>query len=212
MKKARSKIHQSDQGNGDKHGPQRTCVGCRKSLDQDQLVRYVLSPQGEVVVDYRKKLPGRGVYTCFDYQCIETAVNRGQLCRSLRGGDRPTASELWRVLHGQAQCKALDLIGMARKAGQVVSGTRQVLSELQGGKEFGLLVRACDLSPTIAEKVDRAATRSNVACFPVFSKELLGSLLGKSERGVVALKYGSLAVAIKNELERLNKFAGEFNG
>jgi ribosomal protein L7Ae-like RNA K-turn-binding protein len=101
---------------------------------------------------------------------------------------------------------------MARKAGQVVSGTRQVLTELQCGKEFGLLVRAADLSPTIAEKVDRAANRSNVVCFPVFSKELLGSLLGKSERGVVALKYGSLAVAIQNELERLNKFAGEFNG
>jgi hypothetical protein len=212
MKKARSKIHQSDQGNDDKHAPQRTCVGCRKSLDQDLLVRYVLSPQGEVVVDYRKKLPGRGVYTCFDYECIESAVKRGQLCRSLRGGDRPTASELWQVLHAQAQCRALDLIGMARKAGQVVSGTRQVLTELQCGKEFGLLVRAADLSPTIAEKVDRAANRSNVVCFPVFSKELLGSLLGKSERGVVALKYGSLAVAIQNELERLNKFAGEFNG
>jgi len=212
MKKARSKIHQSDQGNDDKHGPQRTCVGCRKSLDQDLLVRYVLSPQGEVVVDYRRKLPGRGVYTCFDLECVESAVKRGHLCRSLRGGDRPTASELWRVLHDQAQCKALDLIGMARKAGQVVSGTRQVLTELQGGKEFGLLVRAADLSPAIAEKVDRAADRSNVTCFPVFSKELLGSLLGKSERGVVALKYGSLAVAINNELERLSKFAGEFNG
>ncbi len=212
MKKARSKIHQSDQGDDVKHGPQRTCVGCRKSLDQDQLVRYVLSPQGEVVVDYRKKLPGRGVYTCFEFDCIETAVKRGQLCRSLRGGDGPSANELWQVLQAQVQCKALDLIGMARKAGQVVSGTRQVLSELQAGKEFGLLVRAADLSPAIAEKVDRAACRSDVTCFAAFSKELLGSLLGKSERGVVALKYGSLAVAIKNELERLNKFAGEFNG
>jgi ribosomal protein L7Ae-like RNA K-turn-binding protein len=175
-------------------------------------VRYVLSPQGEVVVDYRKKLPGRGVYTCFDLECVETAVKRGQFCRSLRGGEGPSANDLWRVLHDQAYCKALDLIGMARKAGQVVSGTRQVLSELQAGKEFGVLVRAADLSVDIAEKVDKAARRSAVPCFALFSKELLGGLLGKSERGVVALKYGSLAVAIMNELERLNKFAGEFNG
>lgn len=212
MKKARSKIHQSDQGNDVMPGPQRTCVGCRKSIDQDLLVRYVLNPQGEVVVDYRNKLPGRGVYTCFEFECIEAAVKRGQLRRSLRGGDAPSADDFWQVLHAQAQCRALDLIGMARKAGQVISGTRQVLSELQAGKEFGLLVRAADLSPAIAEKVDKAACRYAVPCFSVFSKELLGSLLGKSERGVVALKYGSLAVAIMNELERLNKFAGEFNG
>jgi ribosomal protein L7Ae-like RNA K-turn-binding protein len=176
------------------------------------LVRYVLSPQGNIVVDYRKKLPGRGVYTCPDFQCLQTAIKKGQLVRGLRGGDNPDAAQLWQDLHDQVRIKALNLLGMARKAGQILSGTRQVLCELQAGRDIALLIRAADLSSSIAAKVEGAALRNEVPLFVFSGKEQMGQLLGKSERGVVALKNGSLAVAIRNELERLQKFAGEFNG
>lgn len=212
MKKDRSKNRRPEPGSVVKPGPQRTCAGCRKSLDQDLLVRYVLSPQGEIVVDYRRKLPGRGVYTCFSYECVDAAVKRGLLNRSLKGGQVASADVLWQALQEQVRCKALNLVGMARKSGQVISGTRQVLSELRAGKHFGLLLRASDLSPAIADKVDKTAQRSGVPCFALFGKEHMGQLLGKSERGVIALKSGSLAVSILDELERLDKFAGELNG
>lgn len=212
MKKDRSKSRRPEPGSVVKSGPQRTCAGCRKSLDQDLLVRYVLSPQGEIVIDYRRKLPGRGVYTCFNHECVDAAVKRGQLQRSLRGGQVASTDVLWQALQEQVRAKVLSLIGMARKAGQVVSGTRQVLSEIRSGKHFGLLLRASDLSPAIADKVDKTARCSGIPCFAPFGKEHMGQLLGKSERGVVALKSGSLAVSVVDELERLDKFAGELNG
>jgi hypothetical protein len=176
------------------------------------LVRYVLSPQGDVVVDYGRKLPGRGVYTCFDYTCLEQAVKRKQLSRSLKGTGEASAEVLWQALCDQIRGKILNLLGMSRKAGQAISGTRQVLSELQAGKQIGLLVRAADLSPPIAEKVDKIALRSKVPCAVLFTKDQLGQVLGKSERGVVALKNSSLTVAIEKEVERLDKFRGSFNG
>lgn len=209
MRKDRPKTQRSDSAGGVRSGPQRTCAGCRKSLDQDLLVRYVLSPQDEVVVDYRRKLPGRGVYTCLNRSCLELAVKRKQLSRSLRGGKEPSAEKLWCALYDQIRCKVLNLLGMSRKAGQVISGTRQVLSELQAAKEVGLLVRAGDLSSAIAEKVEKAASYNNVPCAVLFTKEQLGQLLGKSERGVVMLKNGPLTAAIAKELERLDKFSGE---
>lgn len=209
MRKDRPKTQRSDSAGGARSGPQRTCAGCRKSLDQDLLVRYVLSPQDEIVVDYRRKLPGRGAYTCLNRSCLELAVKRNQLSRSLRGGKEPSADKLWRALYDQIRGKVLNLLGMSRKAGQVISGTRQVLSELQAAKEFGLLVRADDLSSAIAEKVEKAASCNNVPCIVLFTKEQLGRLLGKSERGVVMLKNGPLTAAIAKELERLDKFSGE---
>lgn len=212
MKKVRPKTQSPESADRVATGPVRTCAGCRKSLDQDLLVRYVLSPQGDIVVDYRRKLPGRGVYTCIDRGCLETAVKRGQLSRSLRHNASPSAGKLWQDLHEQVRCKVLNLLGMARKSGQAVSGTRQVLLGLQAGCDYGLLVRAVDLSAASAERLDKAAGRCGVAYSALFSKDQLGQLLGKSERGVVALKNGPLAEAVREELERLKIFAGEFNG
>ncbi|MGE4492193.1 MAG: DUF448 domain-containing protein [Syntrophotalea sp.] len=212
MKKARPTIRRSDSKSGARHTPQRTCAACRKSLDQGFLVRYVLSPQGNIVVDYRKKLPGRGVYTCLDFACLEMAVKKGQLARALRTGGTFSADALWRELCGQIRSRAFSLLGMARKAGQIVSGTQQVLCELQAGRDIALLVLAEDLSPAMAAKVQNAANRNAVPCFVFSAKDQIGHLLGKSERGVVAFRSGPLAGAIREELERLKKFAGEFNG
>ncbi|MCK4501931.1 MAG: YlxR family protein, partial [Desulfuromonadales bacterium] len=36
---------------------QRTCIACRETKDKDQLLRYVVAPDGVVLVDYRQRLP-----------------------------------------------------------------------------------------------------------------------------------------------------------
>ena len=54
--------------------PQRSCLACRETRDRDRLIRFVLSPQGEVVPDLDVKLPGRGAYTCVSAACLAAAV------------------------------------------------------------------------------------------------------------------------------------------
>ncbi|MBI4509141.1 MAG: YlxR family protein [Deltaproteobacteria bacterium] len=48
-----------------------------------QMLRVVRS-QGKVAVDPRQVLPGRGAYVHRDATCIEVAVKRGGLTRTLR--------------------------------------------------------------------------------------------------------------------------------
>lgn len=67
--------------------PKRTCVGCRATADQAQLLRLVVAG-GAVVVDERQVLPGRGAYVHRDVGCITTAVRRRAVLRALRD---PTA-------------------------------------------------------------------------------------------------------------------------
>lgn len=210
MKRNRPKTPRREADGDGSRKPQRTCVSCRKVLDQDLLVRYVLSPQGAAVVDYRRRLPGRGAYTCLDRQCLENAVKRGQLSRALKlTGPGPSVERLWLDLAEQSRQRVVNLLGMARKAGCVVSGTRLVLGEMSAGRLPGLVLLATDLSPAMAEKVRKAACLRGIVCHALLSKNLLGQLMGKSERGTLAVKPGLLADTIRDELERLKTIAGE---
>lgn len=65
-----------------KHTPERTCVACGVKRPKVELVRIARSPQGQMSVDLVGKAPGRGAYVCGP-GCLETAVNRNRLARSL---------------------------------------------------------------------------------------------------------------------------------
>ncbi len=66
-----------------KHTPQRTCVGCHRTLAKRQLVRLVYTPEG-LRVDLTGRLPGRGAYLHDRRSCWEQALKKGTLARALR--------------------------------------------------------------------------------------------------------------------------------
>jgi predicted RNA-binding protein YlxR (DUF448 family) len=195
---------------GGGHQAQRTCMGCRQVLEQDRLVRYVLSPGGELLIDYRHRLPGRGAYTCVSADCLREAVRRRQFDRALRreaaGVD---ADALLLALRTQILQRVQNLLGMARKASQAVSGSNLVLAALGHPDRLALVLMAADVSPGIAGKVSAKAAAVGIACYRLFDKETLGELLGKGERSIVGLTRGRLAETIKTELSRYENIVGE---
>ena len=195
----------------DGHKAERTCLGCRKVLDQRKLVRYVATPEGVVLVDYRGKLPGRGAYTCLDRECILQAAKRQQFTRALRSKvEGPTGEDLIASLLIRIMDRVLSLVGMARKSGNVVSGSGLVLTALASQQSLGLVLVSQDVSSGIGEKVKNKADFLGVPWYSVSNKEDLGQLLGKGERSVVGIKPGRLAESIKEELSRYKHIAGEF--
>jgi len=48
----------------------RQCLGCREMKPKKDLIRVVRSPEGELSLDFRGKLPGRGAYVCPDPACL----------------------------------------------------------------------------------------------------------------------------------------------
>ena len=67
---------------GQKHIPQRTCVGCREVLPKRALIRVVRTAEG-VRIDPTSKLAGRGAYVHEQRSCWERAL-QGSLARALR--------------------------------------------------------------------------------------------------------------------------------
>lgn len=53
--------------------PMRQCVGCREMKNKRELIRVVKSPQDEISLDFRGKLPGRGAYLCPNPDCLKRA-------------------------------------------------------------------------------------------------------------------------------------------
>ncbi|RIV29354.1 YlxR family protein [Alicyclobacillaceae bacterium I2511] len=64
--------------------PLRKCVGCQTMRPKRELMRVVLTPQGDVVVDGTGKRNGRGAYLCPDPECFKQARKRKSLERALK--------------------------------------------------------------------------------------------------------------------------------
>lgn len=194
--------------------PQRSCLGCRKVGNQEDMIRYVCSPDREILIDYRDKLPGRGAYTCIDVDCVIRAVARRQFDRAFKGGCLPQSVE--GLLDGFQKALAdrlLSLLGMARKSGQVLSGSNLVLDALDHPGKLAAVILAGDISEGIAEKVERKTKQTGLPCLRLSDKADLGLILGKGERSVVALSRGTLAEAFLNDWRKLQViYSGRTSG
>ena len=67
------------------HVPERTCVICGSKTAKRDLVRVVLTPDGECTIDETGKRSGRGAYLCHLDTCWDRALNGGRLSYALRG-------------------------------------------------------------------------------------------------------------------------------
>jgi hypothetical protein len=157
-----------------KEKPQRSCLGCRTSRDRDALIRFVLSPQGEVVVDIEAKLPGRGAYTCVNRTCLLSALKQRQFSRAFKREVVTAAPDEMTVqVGGFMQRRILGYIGLANKAGQVISGGSLVSDAIRGGHKPGLILVATDVSEAIGEKIEQLAAVHHIACIRTLKKMIL---------------------------------------
>ncbi|MBN2677970.1 MAG: YlxR family protein [Anaerolineaceae bacterium] len=65
-----------------KHIPQRTCVGCRKTLPKRSLIRLVRTEDG-ILIDPTGKMPGRGAYLHNLRSCWEAGI-KSSLANALK--------------------------------------------------------------------------------------------------------------------------------
>ena len=74
-------------------GSVRTCVVTRAKLAPDDLLRFVLSPEGIVTPDLRRKLPGRGVWVQTSRDAVAEALRRKAFTRGFKAPVNAPMSE-----------------------------------------------------------------------------------------------------------------------
>ncbi len=182
-------------------GPSRRCIATREVQAKERMIRFVLGPERVLVPDLAGKLPGRGMWLSARGDVLETALSRGAFHRAARG-PVTLPSDLRARIEDGLRARIRDLLGLARRAGQAVSGWQAAREWLQAGRA-GLLVQASDGSP--AER-ERFGGRRLPAVSPLTAAEL-GVVFGRDHAVHVAVAPGRLADAIRVEAERLAGFA-----
>ena len=63
--------------------PQRKCLGCMETFQKKELIRVVRTPEGEVCIDLKGKMSGRGAYICKKEACLKKAVKSKRIQTNL---------------------------------------------------------------------------------------------------------------------------------
>src|SRR6266403_3640960 len=76
----------------DRSATMRMCAVTREVRPIGELIRFVVSPHGEVVADLKRKLPGRGLWVQASRRTVAEAVRRNQFSRGFKRDVRAAAT------------------------------------------------------------------------------------------------------------------------
>jgi len=107
-------------------------------MDEARLIRFVEGPDGAVIPDLGRKLPGRGVWVAADRVSVETAARKGLFSKAARKR-LPAPADLAASVEALLAARLLASLGLARKAGLLVMGFEKVRQAVAEGKAVCLI-------------------------------------------------------------------------
>ena len=122
----------------DRSATMRMCAVTREVRPIGELIRFVVSPQGEVIPDLKRKLPGRGLWVSASRRTVAEAVRRNQFSKGFKREIRAAAT-LPADTEALLVRSATEALAMVAKAGQVVSGFSKVEGALRDGQAQALI-------------------------------------------------------------------------
>jgi len=174
---------------------QRRCAVTRAQRSKDDLIRFVLGPDGAVVPDLKEKLPGRGVWLTAAHETIAQAVKRKAFGRALKVEAKAPEGFADHV-DGLLADAALGALSLTNKAGGVVFGHSKIEESLSKGRVIAL-IHASDAAPDGCRKLDgkaRAATEGRgLPAICAFTADELGLASGRANVIHAALIQGGAA-------------------
>lgn len=200
--------------------PQRRCIATLESRPQSGMIRFVLSPEGQVTPDLAARLPGRGAWVTSTREAIDLALKRGAFARAFKSQVKAPA-DLPAQVEELLSKRALDQLGLAKRAGDLILGFEKVreairkevpacLIEASDGAEDGrdkvlALLRGAH-GPDNRQEGERPVNRGLPPVIGCFSADELGMALGRERVIHACLKQGRFAIIWMGELARLAGF------
>ena len=168
----------------------RRCIVTRQALEKPAMIRFVVDPEGRVAPDLKERLPGRGLWVTAERAVLEQAVAKNAFAKAARQSVRVDRDLAGRVA-ALARREVAELLGLARKSGQLVAGFEKVEAALRSGK-VRVLVAASDGAADGRGKLARLAGSGVEICAPLTAAEL-AQALGREHAVHAAIKAGGIA-------------------
>lgn len=186
----------------DETGPSRRCIASGEVRPAEGMLRFVAGPDGNVVPDLAARLPGRGIWLSARRDMVNTAVAKNLFSKAARR--KLTApADLGDLIERLLARRCVELLGLARRAGQAIVGFEKVKAELKS-KRGAVLLAASDGAADGRDKIRALAPA--LPLIEVFSAAELGAAFGRDHSVHVLLLPGKLAESVRIEAARLSGF------
>jgi len=192
-----------------KSGSERFCAATGAVTPVAEMIRFVLAPDGSVVPDLKRRLPGRGVWITATRPALRSALARKAFARSFKRDVR-VAPDLVESTERLLERAALDALAMAHKAGRTVTGFAKVEAALARADRLAALIHASDaagdgvrkLAATLRQRPDA----EKIAIIAIFATSQLDLALGRANVVHAVLLAGPETEAFLARLARLERF------
>lgn len=179
---------------------QRFCLVTRERDKPENLIRFVLSPDGYIVPDLTERLPGKGMWLKADKNVLHKAIESRLFSRVMQCQVQIPENLLSMIKDG-LRSKIKDTFGFARRAGQITYGFVKVREKISQGVA-GLIIQATDGSED-----EKKRLLSGVKYLPVvavFTTEELGMIFGREHVVHAAIDKGPFVNRMVNDHKRLS--------
>lgn len=180
--------------------------------DPNHMVRFVLSPDNEVLADVYGKLPGRGVWVTANADDLRDAVKRGGFNRGFKTKVKIDTDALVAQTNQQLRRLFLGQLTMARKAGRLAYGHTGV-REVAAKGEVAVRIEASDGAAdgrgkirTLSLATARELGRVDPPVVGCFTAEEIGLALGRSPVVHAAVTVGKMVKAVRRTAKKLSGF------
>ena len=176
-------------------------------MDEARLIRFVAGPDGAVVPDLARKLPGRGLWVAADRASVETAAKKGLFSRAAKA-KLVAGPDLADRVEKLLRQRVLSALGLARKAGDLTSGFEKVSAAITSGKA-AWMVEASDGAADGRRKLVAQARKQSrpPRMLAVFTASELGLALGLENVIHTAFLAGRAADRWTQDVDRLAGFS-----
>jgi uncharacterized protein len=183
----------------DREDPERKCIATGESQPKAGLIRFCLGPDGQVVPDILGRLPGRGIYVSADPAALDKAAKKGLFARAARQPVK-VPQDLTEMVERLVAQRVVELLSLARKAGEAVTGYEKVKDWLVKGTA-ATLIQASDGSERGKTKLHPPEGKGGFV--GVLTAGELGLAFGRERAIHAALAAGGLRTRVVEEAAKL---------
>lgn len=186
---------------------ERRCIVTGEVRDEAHLIRFAVSPDGEIVPDVAAKLPGRGIWITADRAVLERAIAKNLFAKAAKANVKVSPA-LADLVEKQIVQRMLGDLGLAKRSGALILGFDNVTRALQESGPSPVLIEAADGSADGKRKLYAVAHARGIkpAVVDGLSAAEMSLALGKENVIHAALKAGALAERLIFEAGRLSGF------
>jgi Predicted nucleic-acid-binding protein implicated in transcription termination len=186
------------------------CLASEEYGNREDMLRFVVSPEGVLTLDLAEKLPTRGIWFKSDRKTLSNITKAKHFINRKYGRQGAKMPFNLPAVVEEVFIKRLkDLFGLCAKAKVLEVGFKKTEAALKAGKELSAIILASDASAASVDGLLQGDLAADIKTFSFLSIEELSDLAGEKNCACIGLIKGSLTKTLARDIMRYELFRGK---